>query len=487
MDNSIFYLILLLFYATLALIFIVFSIKHQKKYINVMCVSYMFGILATISTFAFYVFKNSWILNNISAICFLLANFATILALNNLLNKDISGKMKYLALLFIIVDIISFNFFYGLFVFLNKIVLMSVYIYLGGKIIIEKNNSFNVYCFGISIIIFPIIQMIFGLLWIFVSREPYYVDIVVYVLKIFTFSLCMILLALEEEEKGYNNKVEELQEEVNLTQRRMQEIYELDKLKNEFIANISHELRTPINILFSSLQLLEMNYVNSNYNKNDKELIYLTNMKNNCYRLIKLTNNLIDMSKIEAGFLEAKLKNYNIVIIIEDITMSVVDFAREKNIQVEFDTEFEEKIIACDIDMIERIMLNLLSNSIKFTKCGGKIEVYISEDKDNVVISVKDNGIGIPLDMQDKIYDRFTQVTDTFTRVNEGSGIGLSIVKALVEMHKGQITLESEYNEGCNFKIFLPKIIVDNKEVTFDTDKEINMKKIEIEFSDINI
>ena len=98
-----------------------------------MCVSYMFGILATISTFAFYVFKNSWILNNISAICFLLANFATILALNNLLNKDISGKMKYLALLFIIVDIISFNFFYGLFVFLNKIVLMSVYIYLEEK------------------------------------------------------------------------------------------------------------------------------------------------------------------------------------------------------------------------------------------------------------------------------------------------------------------------------------------------------------------
>jgi len=191
------------------------------------------------------------------------------------------------------------------------------------------------------------------------------------------------------------------------------------------------------------------------------------------------------MSKIEAGFLDVKLRNYNIVSVIEDITMSIVDFAGDKNIDVEFDTEFEEKIIACDIEIMERIMLNLLSNSIKFTKNGGKIEVYIREDKNNIIISVKDNGIGIPKHMHDKIYNRFTQATDTFTRVNEGSGIGLSLVKSLVEMHNGEIKLESEHNKGCKFKILLPKTVIENEEFISSESKEISMKKIEIEFSDI--
>ncbi|WP_291561697.1 MULTISPECIES: sensor histidine kinase [unclassified Clostridium] len=485
MDNSTFYLILLLFYATLALVFIVFNINHHKKYINLMSISHIFGILTTIFTFTFYVFNNSWILNNISVLCFLFGNFAAILALNNFLNNDISKKIKYGALSLIIIDILSLNFFHPLSVFLHKIVLMLIYIYFGIKIIKEKDNSFNTYCFGISSIIFPIIQMIFGFSWVFILEKHYYVDIVAYILQTLIFSLCMILLTLAEEERSYNNKVQRLQEEVNSTQKRIQEIYELDKLKTEFIANISHELRTPINILFSSVQLLELNCHKAHNKENDKNLVYLTNMKNNCYRLIKLTNNLIDMSKIEAGFLEVKLRNYNIVSIIEDITMSIVDFAGDKNIHVEFDTEFEEKIIACDIEMIERIMLNLLSNSIKFTKNTGKIEVYISEDKNNIIISVKDNGIGIPKHMHDKIYNRFTQVTDTFTRVNEGSGIGLSLVKSLVEMHNGEIKLESEHNKGCKFKILLPKTIIENEEFISTEGKEINMKKIEIEFSDI--
>ena len=179
-------------------------------------------------------------------------------------------------------------------------------------------------------------------------------------------------------------------------------------------------------------------------------------MKQNCYRLLRLINNLIDISKIDSGFLNPNLKNYNIVSVVEDITLSVAEYIQDKGVEVIFDTNVEEKIIACDPDNIERIILNLLSNAVKFTNAGDQITVEVMDNEDYIEISVKDTGIGIPEDKLKVIFERFRQVDNSLSRSHEGSGIGLSLVKALVDMHDGSINVNSNLGEGTEFIIKLP-------------------------------
>ncbi len=261
-------------------------------------------------------------------------------------------------------------------------------------------------------------------------------------------------------------------------------------LKNQFLANMSHELRTPINIIFSALQLFELMLRNNL----EIDLVncdrHLQAMKQNCYRLLRLVNNLIDITKVETGFMELHLKNVNIVSLVEDITLSVAEYAKGKEIEVLFDTEIEEKIVSVDPDKIERIMLNLLSNATKFTNKNGKVSVNIYEQPKKIQISVKDNGIGIPYDKTKDIFDRFTQVDNTFIKNNEGSGIGLSIVKSFVEMHSGTISVNSQVGVGTEFIIEFPTNIVYQEEqydINFLEKKQHHVEMLDIEFSDIYI
>jgi len=159
---------------------------------------------------------------------------------------------------------------------------------------------------------------------------------------------------------------------------------------------------------------------------------YILLMRQNCYRQIRLVNNLIDITKIDAGYMQFNPKNCNFVKVVEDITLSTVSFIEEKGISLTFDTDIEEKIILCDPDMIERIVLNLLSNAVKYTPEGGHIFVNIYDRNDRVILSVKDNGIGISQEMLQLIFERFVQLDRTTARSVEGSGIGLSLVKSLV-------------------------------------------------------
>jgi PAS domain S-box-containing protein len=263
---------------------------------------------------------------------------------------------------------------------------------------------------------------------------------------------------------------------------------EYDRFRTDFFANISHELRTPINVILGTLQLMELKFTELFNEKNKKSKGYLKIMKQNCYRLVRLINNLIDVTKIDAGYFEIHLSNCNIVSIVEEITLSVAGYVENNGISLLFDTEMEEKIIACDKDKIERIMLNLISNAIKFTNTGGNITVNIYDGKDNIRISVKDNGIGIPMEKQESIFDRFIQVDKSLTRNKEGSGIGLSLVKALVEMHGGKISLKSEINKGSEFIFELPtKQLPDDIPVYVNNNLNSNshVEKINIEFSDI--
>lgn len=270
-----------------------------------------------------------------------------------------------------------------------------------------------------------------------------------------------------------------------------------DKVKNDFFANVSHELRTPLNIILASIQLsydLEKPDNENDYHDYNKNNINRTldTIKKNSYRLLRLINNLIDSSKITASFYDIHMTNCNIVNIVEDISSSVIDYVKARDLNIIFDTSIEEMIIACDADIIERIILNLLSNSVKFTNPGGSIFIRMYEENENIIISVKDTGIGIKFDEQKMVFERFKQVDKALNRKKEGSGIGLYLAKLLVEMHKGSIELKSELGNGTEFIITLPIIVLDNKEETnllenqITSHKVINgIDKIEIEFSDI--
>ena len=289
---------------------------------------------------------------------------------------------------------------------------------------------------------------------------------------------------LEKLQKITAEALERRTEELNKT-------VEYEKLRTAFFANISHELRTPLNLIFSAEQLLELITSQHPVPGKQKEFDqYMGIMRQNCYRLIRLIANLIDSTKIDAGYFNVNLKNCDIIKVVEDITLSAAHYIENRNVSLIFDTEIEETVMACDPDKIERIILNLLSNAVKFTPGGGTIEVSIYDKEDKLLISVKDTGIGVPTEMQDSIFERFIQVDKSISRCKEGSGIGLSIVKSLVEMHKGSISISSEVEKGSEFIIVLPKTIISEDEAAIDSnlvEGDNRIEKVNIEFSDIYV
>ncbi|HSQ90377.1 MASE3 domain-containing sensor histidine kinase [Romboutsia sp.] len=261
----------------------------------------------------------------------------------------------------------------------------------------------------------------------------------------------------------------------------LNEAKENEKLKTEFFANLSHEIRTPINVIYSALQVLELN------SKDEFTKKYNAIIKQNCCRLLRLVNNIIDSTKIDDGFLKLNLTCNNIVSVVENIGLSVSNYIELHDMTLIFDTDVEEKYLNFDLDAIERIILNLISNAVKFRRENGTININIFDKGNSIIICVKDDGIGISAEQQSFIFEKFKQVDKSFTRNTEGSGIGLSLVKSLVELHKGTITLKSKEGVGSEFIIELPIFAVSqhcvkNNDEIFQSNI---IEKINIEFSDI--
>ncbi|GAA0740533.1 HAMP domain-containing sensor histidine kinase [Clostridium oceanicum] len=256
--------------------------------------------------------------------------------------------------------------------------------------------------------------------------------------------------------------------------------------KTDILSDITHELRTPINIILSTIQLIDSYNNNQNYNiSNFKK--YTNIISQNCYRLVRLTNNIIDSSRIDKGFLNINIENYDIVKIVEDITLSIVPYTESKNIELIFDTNIEEKIMAFDAEKIERVMLNLLSNAVKFTPSNGKIYVNIYNRNNNLDISVKDTGIGISEDKKNEIFKKFKQgKLCNNGDYNEGSGIGLSLVKSIVEAHEGSVQVFSKENEGSEFVVTLPIKTLEKSYSSLYQKRNIN-HIVNIEFSDLKV
>ena len=266
------------------------------------------------------------------------------------------------------------------------------------------------------------------------------------------------------------------------TELELEKLKVYNKEKTDFMSNISHELRTPINIFYSTIQLLDISLLKTDRDFKETYEKYRRTLHVNCKRMLRLINNVVDISKIETGILKGKFDYYNLVAIVEDVTLSVVNYAELKSINIQFDTNEEEFITMCDPSMIERVLLNLLSNAIKFTPENKNIYVDIYVNDDFAEINVKDEGIGISKRDKNAIFERFVQADKSLTRENEGSGIGLSIVKSMMDLHDGYISVESEVGEGSIFKIILPRRCEKNTDYKI---YDINSYNTELELSDI--
>ena len=263
-------------------------------------------------------------------------------------------------------------------------------------------------------------------------------------------------------------------------EKELNRIKEKNKFKTEFLSNVAYDIKKPINKIFETNNNLIENkgkYNSENIN-NHTRLV-----KQNCYRLIRLLNNIEYVSRIDNGTCTLELRKCDIVKLLENIVKISKTYTDKKGIDISFKSEVNKKILSLDIDKVEKIILNILSNAIKFTDTGGKIDINLYMHNEQVCISIKDTGIGIPKDKTEVIFENFEQLDTTLSRGCEGTGMGLSVVKKLANLNNIKINVESELNKGSEFIITLPNNIV-SKNIKLQ-DKFAQDEKIDIEFSDI--
>ena len=228
----------------------------------------------------------------------------------------------------------------------------------------------------------------------------------------------------------------------------------LERNKNSYFVNLSHELRTPLNVMSSTNQLLKGLSGNSIID-GEKLNYYVDISQRNCKRLINLINNILDSSKLQNDMYQITLKETDVVYLVEETALTLKDYIYSKGIDLIIDPQIEEKMIKCDPYEIERCIINLVGNAVKFTPEGGSITIDIEDLDDKVKISVTDTGCGIDEKFHKAIFDRFSQVEDS-EPVKSGSGLGLTITSQIIKLHKGKIYVESELGKGSTFVIILP-------------------------------
>ncbi|NLM11867.1 MAG: PAS domain-containing protein [Clostridiaceae bacterium] len=273
------------------------------------------------------------------------------------------------------------------------------------------------------------------------------------------------ILKLEKEKKEYLERVIEI--------------------KDNFLTLISHEFKTPLTVIMTAIQAMELFCGNE---LSDKAKRYINTIKQNSLRQFRLVSNLLDITRGTADQIRLNKRIIDIVSLTRLITESVKIYAAQKELNVSFVSNVTEKMICIDDEKYERILLNILSNAIKFTPRGKSVQVELTVEKGFVNLAVKDEGVGIPKDKIDVIFERFGQVDNSLSRQAEGSGIGLFLVKMFVESMGGTISVKSKPFHGTTFFVRLPDTpgTIHAKEVRCDEGE--NRKIIDlmnIEFSDI--
>lgn len=367
-------------------------------------------------------------------------------------------------------------------------VIVIILLYIVFLFIVEKNKVKISSTIFLSLVEYAIFRLILAIFVAFTLKEYSVINtLIIYFIRFigdyYVFKIIVLEVIRKPQEVLYNDlmiKSNMLEEKVAELERRNEQ----DEIKREFLANISHEFKTPVNIIYSAIQIQDLK---KNCNDINEILKFNSIIKQNCHSLIRLIDNFIDSSKVTEQKYNLNLKCLNIVSLVENITMSIICFAEMKGIEVVFDTEEEEFFALADKDLFERGILNILSNSIKYNKENGKINVFVRRIEDNIIIEVQDSGIGIPKEKQKCIFNRYERVKSS----KEGSGLGLNILQEIVKKFNGEIKLESEEGVGTKVTLIIPRVEYDEESYKnncngFDFKNDI-MEKVNFEMADIII
>lgn len=267
---------------------------------------------------------------------------------------------------------------------------------------------------------------------------------------------------------------------------RTNDVMNKKQIREQFFSFVSHEIKNPLNMILATMQLMEKK-VEQNIYPGDV-LRHIELIKRNSFRIMKIVNDLSSKSKIELGYLDFNPSNQDIVYFVEEICESVRDFVNINDMKIIFDTDEEELVVGFDCEKVEKIVINLISNSLKFRKKeGGVILVSISHDDEFVYIKVKDNGIGISKENMKRIFTIYERINDERSIVKEGTGIGLALVRSFAELHNGCVSVKSEVGKGSEFVVKIANVLVNedqNKKHPYLT-KEERIQNIAVALSDI--
>ncbi|HHT20014.1 MAG TPA: HAMP domain-containing histidine kinase [Tissierellia bacterium] len=253
-----------------------------------------------------------------------------------------------------------------------------------------------------------------------------------------------------QPEGGADDELQQISRSFNVLARRL---YEIDQQQSEFVSNVSHELKTPI----ASMKIISQSLVESK-DQVEKAVIFdfLEDISQESDRLSEIVDDLLYVATLQKRDVGLKLETRPIGRALEDAIHLIEPLAGEKNISLEY-PKFDKILVEYDYNKMKQVFINLLSNAVKYTEAGGRVAIRQLSEKDDVLIEIEDNGIGIPAEDVEYIFDRFYRVDKHRSRQVGGTGLGLNITKQLISLHNGRIEVHSEAGLGSIFVVILPK------------------------------
>ncbi len=310
-----------------------------------------------------------------------------------------------------------------------------------------------------------------------VSLRPFYLKLWFFALLAGTLLLAVFLFfryrekSLREQQARLEKTV---QERTATIEKQKEELKSLDELKSRFFANVSHELRTPLTLILGPLNRI----IKSNENRPAKEAELLHFMQRNSQHLLKLVNEILDLSKLEKGKLDVELEPVSLMEFLEHTVDQFSSYAQANSISLKIEKYLSSDLnLLLDRNKVEKIIFNFISNALKFSSQGGTVTLAVREEEDFIMLKVVDSGSGIPSEDLPYVFDRFFQTKQKNKSPQGGTGIGLSLAKELAELLGGSVGVESEWGVGSTFWFRFPKNIFAGKPQPFDVEAPLVFAK----------